>query len=89
MVVALGVMAAVWGIVMALSPVLQIRRMWRTRSARDVSIGYFLVLIPGFGIWVAYGLASHDLVITIPNSVAVVVALIVIGVADRLRRSQH
>jgi uncharacterized protein with PQ loop repeat len=88
MVVVLGTLAAIWGVVMGLSPVLQIRRMLRTRSARDVSIGYFLVLIPGFGIWVAYGVASRNLVIMIPNSVAILVSLSVIAVADRLRREQ-
>jgi MtN3 and saliva related transmembrane protein len=87
MAVALGAMAAAWGVVMALSPVLQIRRMWLTRSARDVSIGYFLVLIPGFALWIGYGVASHSPVIAIPNSVATVVAVCLIAVAARLRRS--
>ena len=89
MVVALGTMAAVWGVVMALSPMLQIRRMWLTRSARDVSIGYYLVLIPGFALWVGYGAASHNPVIAIPNSVAVVVAACLIAVAARLRRGSR
>jgi MtN3 and saliva related transmembrane protein len=89
MAVALGAMAAVWGVVMALSPVLQIRRMWLTRSARDVSIGYFLVLIPGFALWVGYGVVSHNPVIAIPNSVAAVVALCLIAVAARLRRGNR
>ncbi|HEY7429752.1 MAG TPA: SemiSWEET family transporter [Streptosporangiaceae bacterium] len=89
MVVALGAMAAVWGVVMALSPVLQIRRMWLTRSARDVSISYFLVLIPGFVLWVGYGVASHNMVIAIPNSVAVIVSACSIAVAARLRRDSR
>jgi hypothetical protein len=35
----LGVVAAGWGVVMAMSPVMQIRRMMRIGSSRDVSIG--------------------------------------------------
>lgn len=89
MAVALGAMAAAWGVVMALSPMLQIRRMWLTRSARDISIGYFLVLIPGFALWVGYGIASHNAVIAIPNSVAAVVGLFLIAVAARLRRASR
>jgi MtN3 and saliva related transmembrane protein len=42
---ALAVCAAAWGVVMALSPLLQIRRMISQQSSRDVSIGYFCVLL--------------------------------------------
>jgi Na+/melibiose symporter-like transporter len=36
---------------MGVSPVLQIRRMLRQRSSRDVSISYFAVLLVGFVLW--------------------------------------
>ena len=49
----LGIGAASWGIVMALSPVLQIRRILERRSSDDVSISYFLVLLFGFTLWIA------------------------------------
>ena len=34
----LAVTAAVWGVAMGLSPVLQIRQMLQTRSSRDISV---------------------------------------------------
>jgi hypothetical protein len=43
----LAVAAAAWGVLMGVSPVLQIRRMVRQRSSRDVSIGYFAILLIG------------------------------------------
>ena len=43
----LAVMAATWGVVMAVSPLLQIRRIVRLGSSRDVSIGYLAVLVIG------------------------------------------
>jgi hypothetical protein len=52
---ALAVCAAAWGLVMALSPLLQIRRMACQQSSRDISIGYWCVLLVGFALWVAYG----------------------------------
>ncbi len=61
------------------------RRMFRTRSSQDISIGYFLLLIPGLVLWVAYGVASHDLFLAVPNAVSVVVAAILILVAVRFR----
>jgi hypothetical protein len=39
----LGFAAAFWGIVMAISPALQIRRMLQHRSSREVSVAYFWV----------------------------------------------
>ncbi|GAB3546611.1 hypothetical protein GCM10027404_07350 [Arthrobacter tumbae] len=83
----LGLAAAAWGVVMAIAPALQIHRMLRTRSADDVSLGYFALLIPGFLLWVLYGLSRHDWPLVIPNTVATAVALVTIAVAGRLKRN--
>lgn len=83
----LGLAAAVWGVVMAIAPALQIHRMLRTRSADDVSLGYFALLIPGFLLWVVYGLSRHDWPLVVPNTVATAMALLTIAVAARLKRS--
>jgi MtN3 and saliva related transmembrane protein len=85
LVTVLGIGAASWGIVMALSPVLQIRRILTRRSSEDVSIGYFLVLVGGFALWLAYGLAIGDPVLVIPNSVAFFVGAATIAIARRYR----
>ncbi len=78
---ALGLAAASWAVVMALSPILQLREMLRRGSSKGVSIGYFAVLLVGFGLWGCYGIASHDLVLVIPNCVAFVVMGCTIAVA--------
>ena len=41
----IGTAASVWGLVMALAPLLQIARMVRRRSSRDLSVGYFIVQV--------------------------------------------
>lgn len=82
----LGFVAASWGVIMALSPALQARRMLLTGSSRDVSIGYFMLLLPGFVLWVGYGLATDDLFLAVPNTLAALVACIVVLTAWRLRR---
>ena len=46
----LAFIAASWGVFMALSPLLQIRRMLERQSSQDVSVSYFLVLLVGFGV---------------------------------------
>ena len=82
---ALAIGAATWGVVMALSPLLQIRRMLARRSSEDVSIGYFWVLIVGFVMWLAYGVSIGNLTLVVPNAVALVVALVTVTIAGVLR----
>ncbi|MGH2734367.1 MAG: SemiSWEET family sugar transporter [Actinomycetota bacterium] len=82
---ALGVAAASWGVLMALSPVLQIRRILQRGSSEDVSIGYFIVLLVGFSLWIAYGVARSDAVLILPNTIAVLVTVTTVGIALRYR----
>jgi len=84
---ALAITAATFGVLMAVAPLLQIRRMLETRSSADVSFGYLWVLEIGFGLWMAYGISLANLAIVIPNSVALTVGLATILVARHFRSS--
>ena len=84
----LAVAASSWGVLMGIAPVLQIRRMLRERSSRDVSLGYFTILLFGFLLWIAYGLAAGNPALVIPNSVALLVGVALVIVALRLRRGR-
>jgi MtN3 and saliva related transmembrane protein len=86
---ALAVAAATWGIAMALSPLLQIRAIVRERSARGVSVGYFCVLIVGFSLWLAYGIAIRNVALISSNVVAVVVSSLTTIVALVYRRPRE
>ena len=81
----LAVTAAAWGILMAISPGLQIRKMLLHRSSREVSIAYFWVLLVGFTLWVAYGLTIKNWYLVVPNAVAFTVGATTIAVALRYR----
>ena len=82
----LAVAASSWAVLMGIAPVLQIRRMLRERSSRDVSIAYFAILLVGFLLWIGYGAAARLPALVIPNIVGVLVGAAVIAVALRLRR---
>ncbi len=82
---ALAAAAATWAILMALGPILQIRSIVRRRSSHGVSAGYFAILLVGFALWVAYGVANDTLALVVPNAVALVTALATIVVALRYR----
>jgi uncharacterized protein with PQ loop repeat len=82
----LAVVAAAWGVLMGVSPVLQIRQMLRRRSSRDVSLGYFAVLLIGFTLWLSYGIAARNLALIVPNTVALLAGGATIVVALQLSR---
>ena len=85
----LGFVAAGWGVIMALSPVMQIRRMMRLRSSRDVSIGYLLVIVVGFAFWIAYGIVIRNPVLVVPNTLAFIVGVGTTAVALYLRKPRE
>jgi MtN3 and saliva related transmembrane protein len=81
----LAVCAGAWGVAMALSPLLQIRRIIAERSSRDVSIGYYVVLLIGFALWLAYGIAIGNAPLIVTNVVAFTVGCVTVAVALRHR----
>ena len=86
---ALAVLAASWGVLMALSPTLQVRRMLARRSSADVSLAYLAVLQVGFGLWVGYGLSIGNWALVVPNAVAFVIGVVTILVALRFRHPER
>lgn len=82
----LGVVAATWGVLMALSPLLQVRRIVVRQSSADVSIAYLVVLEIGFVLWLAYGFALANPALMVPNAVALLLHAVAIAVAVRFAR---
>jgi MtN3 and saliva related transmembrane protein len=82
----LAVAATTWGIVMAVSPLLQVRRMRATGSSADLSIGYLWVLQLGFVLWFSYGLSLGNSALVVSNAASLSFGLLTIAVARRMRR---
>jgi uncharacterized protein with PQ loop repeat len=82
---ALAVIAASW--MMALSPILQLRRILERRSSADISIAYLAVLQVGFTLWIAYGIVLGNVAITVPNSVAFLVGAATLAISLRFRNA--
>ena len=81
----LAFVASSYGVVMAVSPMLQIRAILLTRDSSSVSAGYQRVLLVGFLLWLGYGIASDNWAIIVPNVVAAIVSLATIVVTLRYR----
>ena len=56
----------------------QVTRIWKTRSARDVSLPAFAVFTIGVALWLAYGILRQEPAITLWNSVTLVLAIAIL-----------
>jgi MtN3 and saliva related transmembrane protein len=61
----------------------QLLRTWRTRSARDLSLGMFAVMTAGVAMWLAYGLLIGDLPLVLANGTALVLSATILGMKLR------
>ena len=82
---ALAILASGWGVVMGLAPLLQVRRMLRSRSSRDVSLAFLAVYALGFLFWLGYGVALRNAAIVVPNVVSLVAGTAALAVAIRFQ----
>lgn len=56
----------------------QVIQVWRTRSARDISLGMFLMMVSGIALWLLYGLMIGSVALIAANSVTLVLTLLVL-----------
>lgn len=47
----------------------QVRQVWRTRSARDISVGMYSIFIVGVALWLVYGLVVHAMPVVLSNCI--------------------
>jgi MtN3 and saliva related transmembrane protein len=56
----------------------QLIKVWRSKSAKDVSLGMFVVFTIGIALWLLYGVLRSDPVIIAANIVTFVLALAIL-----------
>ena len=52
----------------------QVVKTWKSRSAKDLSLGMFSIFCLGVGLWLAYGLLIWDIPVIIANVVTLALA---------------
>lgn len=75
---ALNVLGFVAGVLTTAAFVPQVLKIWRTRSARDISLGMYTVFTSGVVLWLAYGLALGSVPIVVANVFTLALALAVL-----------
>ena len=69
----IGLMA---GTITSITFIPQVIRIWKTRSAKDLSMVMMLLLIIGTSLWLSYGLMIRDAAIIYTNSRVLAMSLI-------------
>jgi MtN3 and saliva related transmembrane protein len=67
----IGVIA---GTLTTLSFVPQVLKTWRSRSARDISTGMFLLFSLGVALWLIYGVAIQSMPIMVSNGLTLILS---------------
>jgi len=52
----------------------QVVKTWKSRSAKDLSLGMFLLYCVGVALWLTYGLYRHDLPVIGANLITLLLA---------------
>lgn len=47
----------------------QLVKVWRSRSANDISLGMFSLMTAGIALWLVYGIAILDLPLIVANAI--------------------
>jgi MtN3 and saliva related transmembrane protein len=76
--IALNVLGFVAGVLTTAAFIPQVLKIWRTRSARDISLGMYVVFTSGVALWLVYGFALGSLPIIVANVCTLVLALAVL-----------
>jgi MtN3 and saliva related transmembrane protein len=74
------------GICTTASLVPQLHRIWRSNSARDLSLAMFMVFGLGVALWITYGIAAGAPSVIITNSCSMVLVVAILTLAMRTRR---
>jgi MtN3 and saliva related transmembrane protein len=75
---ALDVLGFLAGLLTTTAFVPQVLKIWKTRSARDISLGMYAVFTAGVALWLVYGIALGSLPIIVANVLTLVLALAVL-----------
>lgn len=82
---AIGLIAAVCT---TISFVPQLIRIWRLRSAREISLTMFLVYSLGVFLWLFYGILIHSVPVILANAVSLVLSLAMLALKFRFDRKE-
>jgi MtN3 and saliva related transmembrane protein len=76
--IALNVLGFVAGVLTTAAFIPQVLKIWKTRSARDISLGMYTAFTSGVVLWLVYGVVLGSMPIILANVFTLVLALAVL-----------
>ena len=81
----INILGLVAGTCTTIAFVPQVLQVWRTRSARDISIGMYSVFLVGVALWLVYGLLLGAWPIVAANAITLALAIAILVMKLRFR----
>ncbi len=75
---AIQVLGLTAGTITSFTFIPQVIQIWKTKSAKDISIVMLLLLIVGVSMWLSYGILVKDAAIIYTNSMVLAMSLIML-----------
>lgn len=66
------------GILTTVAFVPQVMQIYRTKSAKDVSLAMFLLFTVGVALWLAYGIMTHSFPVVVANTVTLMLSFVIL-----------
>lgn len=73
------------GILTTFSLIPQVMKIWRSRSARDISLGTYAIFSVGISLWIAYGVVIASVPVILANTVTLFLALVILSFKLRFK----
>jgi MtN3 and saliva related transmembrane protein len=67
----------------------QVARIYRTKSAGDLSLLMFTIFGLGLILWLSYGIFTHSLSVIVANAVSLAAVITILALAVRYRGNKH
>ena len=81
----IGLIASIFAIIMFLSPIDQMRDIFRDKTSHTVSPLLYFMMIFNCSFWVLYGIGKNDAFITTPNAIGAIIGLITLIIIFKYR----
>lgn len=82
----LGVLASIAGVAMSFAHFIQAKKIFSTKSAKDISLATYSIFFIGSIIWLLYGLSIGEFPVIISFGISVIGTALVIILSLKLRQ---
>ena len=66
------------GVLTTIAYLPQVRKTWKTKSVKELSLSMYLVMFTGVSLWLTYGILMQSISIILANTVTIILTLIII-----------